>query len=81
MNTEYRIAALEKSLVKQQRLSLTLICLLVAGFTVGGTAVVSETMTLNSGTSTSKPLHVTLVGQNGWSLDTSGRLDVNTYEK
>ena len=81
MNTEYRIAALEKSLVKQQRLSLTLICLLVAGFTVGGTAVVSETMTLNSGTSALKPLHVNLVGTKGRGVDTFGRLNVNTFEK
>jgi len=63
MNHEYRIDQLEKSLAKQRRISLTLICVMVSCICMGTTAVVSESMKISN--TKSKPVFVQLVDSRG----------------
>lgn len=66
MNHEYRIEMLEQSLARQRRISIGLICTMVACICMGTTAVVTEKMTI-SNTRTS-PVYVQLVDNQGRKL-------------
>ena len=60
MDLETRIVALERSLDRQRKVSTGLLCVLFAGFGVGATSVLRESVEITNG-GFGRPLKVVLV--------------------